>query len=93
MVVLWSWDHDILGELSNGMKVIITNIHGGWGDKQTIRIDPIEAVYGYFPGVKNIGFVSTLFTIENFPDHSNIMYIQADADADGAELSIISFGV
>jgi hypothetical protein len=93
MVVLWAWDHTLLGNLTNGTKIVYTAVHCGWGDKQTITVDPIEAIFSYYPGVKEPGFAPTIFTYGTFSDHSNIIYIQAAADADGAELGIISFGI
>jgi hypothetical protein len=92
MVVLWSWDTEILGTLENGIKVLITNVHGGWGDKQTITVDPIKAIYSYFPGIKDPGFSVCTFSFGTL-DNSNIIYIQASDDADGSEIGIISFCV
>lgn len=93
MAMSWSWDHTILGDLTNGIKVIYTAVHGGFGNKQTITIDPIKAIYSYYPGIKDPGWVPDIFQFENYPENSNIIYIQAGVDGTGAEIGIISFGI
>jgi hypothetical protein len=92
-MVSGTWESYEYGELTNGIKVVITTIIPV--DDSTISVDvaPLKTIYYFIPSVKDPGDTPRTFTFTMTTGVSNSIDVNPSGDAVGGLISILSFGV
>ena len=91
----WTSVHTILGELENGLKVVMTDITTDDAVTTTVDVIPLKNILYYFPGVKNCGAVAADFFVctQSTTQLNRISINPNEAASDNAKLAILSIGV
>jgi hypothetical protein len=91
----WSSTHTVLGELENGLKVVITDITTDDAATTNVDIAPLKNVMFYFPGHKKCGDVAADFFVftQSTTQLNRISINPNEAASDNAKLEILSIGV
>jgi hypothetical protein len=91
----WTSAHTILGELENGLKVVISDITTDDAVTTTVDVTPLKNIMFYFPGHKNCGDVAADFYVftQSATQLNQISINPNEGASDNAKLQILSFGV
>jgi hypothetical protein len=90
----WTSAHTILGELENGVKVVLTDISTDDASATAVVISPLKTIFSYFPSIKDCGTQAAAgYTVAATANVQNSLTITPTALADNAKLAVISFGL
>lgn len=89
----WTSAHTILGELENGIKVVMTNVVPDSDVTTAVVIKPLRSIISYFPGVKDPGDAPVTFAFSATASTLNSIDINPSGDATGGLIGILTFGV
>jgi len=89
----WTSAHVVLGELENGLKVIMTNVIPDSGAPTVITISPLVNVLAYFGGIKDCGTTPRTFKFAQSGTQSNSITVTPSGDASGGLVGILSIGL
>lgn len=89
----WTSAHTILGELENGIKVVLTDIVPDSDVTTAISIAPLTKVLYFFPGIKDPGDVAVTFAFSATTSVNNSIDVNPSGDATGGLVGLLSFGV
>ena len=91
----WTSAHTVLGELENGLKLVMTTVTTDDAVTTNVDISPLKNIISYFPGKRNCGGVAADdFTFTQSTTQLNRISVDPkEAASDNAVLSILSIGV
>lgn len=89
----WTSTHTILGELENGVKLVLTDVVPDSDVTTAVVITPLKTIYFYYPGIKDPGTTPRTFEFSATASTTNSIDINPSGDASGGVVSILSFGV
>jgi hypothetical protein len=90
----WTSVHTVLGELENGIKVVVTDITTDDAAATAVVVKPLKRIISFAPGIKNCGTqAAASYTCAATANVGNSITITPTALADNASLTILSFGV
>jgi hypothetical protein len=83
--------HKVMGELENGLKMVITDITTDAGtDAGTLTITPLKVIDHWIFSVKDPGTVATTMTAATVSGRT--LTVNPAGDPSGSLLTLVSFG-
>lgn len=89
----WTSVHTVLGELENGMKVVMTEIVPDSDVATAVVVSPLETIVSYFGGIKDPGTTPRTFSFAQSATLLNTITVTPSGDASGGLIGLLSIGV
>jgi len=91
----WTSVHTVLGELENGLKIVMTDVVTDSAVTTDVVVKPLKNIYFFFPGLKNCGGTAADFpVVTQSATILNTLSVNPDAaGSTGMKIGILSIGV
>jgi hypothetical protein len=89
----WTSTHTVLGELENGLKVVMTDVVPDSAVSTAITVNPLKTVVSYFAGIKDCGTTPRTIIFAQSTTQLNKITFTPDGDMSGGLIGMISIGL